>query len=205
MLVTDRRLTRGSLAAAVSSAVGGGVTAVMLREKDLATDELVALGRDVARAARDGGALFVVNGDVEAALALGADGVHLGYGAPPAATARAALGPEAVIGVSTHDVDELRRAREAGADYVTFGPVFDTPSKRGLLEPRGVRATEYAVTAVAPLPVVALGGIDASRPLRALRGVGVAGIAAIRALLDTDEVEAAARTLAASFTGESER
>ena len=174
---------------------------MMLREKDLTTTELVALGREVVSAAHDGHALALVNGDVAAAVALGADGVHLGYGAPPLADARAMLGPEALIGVSTHTLDELRAARDGGADYVTFGPVFDTPSKRGLLEPRGVRATEAAVRAAGPLPLVALGGIDVTRPLRALRGVGVAGVAAIRALHDTDDPEAAARELLRRFDG----
>jgi thiamine-phosphate pyrophosphorylase len=171
----------------------------MLREKDLSTQRLVELGGDVAVAARKGGALFLVNGDVDAAAALGADGVHLGYGAPPVHRARTLLGPEARIGVSTHDLEELRAASASGADYVTFGPVFDTPSKRGLLEPRGIAATAAAVEAAPGVPVIALGGIHHERPLHALRTVGVAGVAAIRALLDTDDAEQAARALVASW------
>lgn len=198
VLVTDRRRARGDLAAAVANAVEGGVTAVVLREKDLTTDALVAAGGPVRDACRAAGALFLVAHDVEAARRLAADGVQLGYGAPPVAAARAALGQEARVGCSTHDADELRRALGAGADHVTFSPVWDTPSKRGILAPRGVAALAEAVRVAGPTPVVALGGVTPERAAE-VRRCGAAGMAVVGAILDAADRRAAARALVASW------
>lgn len=192
LLVTDRRAARRPLADAVARAVRGGATAVMLREKDLATADLVDLGRAVRDACRAAGARFVVNHDLDAARELHADGVHLGYGAASVAQARAALGDQVLVGSSTHDLGEIRTARAAGADYVTFGPVWDTPSKHGLLAPRGTAALADAVAAAGPVPVLALGGVTAARAAD-VRRAGAAGVACIAAILGAgDECAAAA-------------
>lgn len=166
----------------------------MLREKDLAHEDLVRLGADVAAACRAAGALFLVNHDVRAASALAADGVHLGFRSASVAEARAMLGEERLIGRSTHDLGEIARAVLEGADYVTFGPVHDTPSKRGLLAPRGVCGLADAVAAAGSLPVVALGGVTASTAAE-LRRAGAAGVACIRAILAADDESAAARAV----------
>lgn len=181
------------LPAAVRSAVEGGVTAVMLREKDLSTDALVALGRPLRSACEAAGVLFVVNHDVEAAHRLGADGVHLGGRSVAADRVRAIMGTDVVIGRSTHDAAELRAAEAEGVHYVTYGPVFDTPSKRGLLRPRGL-ADLAATCRSTPLPVVALGGVDGSRVAEVV-ATGVVGVAAIRAVFGTSDPAAAARAL----------
>jgi thiamine-phosphate pyrophosphorylase len=178
----------------VRRALAGGVSAVMLREKDLATDALVALGRDVAAACRDAGALFLVNHDVVAARELGADGVHLGFRSITVAAARAMAGEDALVGFSAHEPEETGRAVLEGADYVTFGPIYDTPSKQGFLVPRGAAALEAAVLAADGAPVVALGGIVAERVLE-LRRAGAAGVACIRAVLEAQDETAAARRL----------
>lgn len=198
LLVTDRRTARRDLAEAVACALRGGVTAVMLREKDLATDALVRLGGPVRDACRAAGAAFLVNGDLAAARELRADGVHLGYGAASVAEARAALGDRILVGRSTHDPTELADARSAGADYVTFGPVWDTASKRGILAPRGLDGLAAAVAAAAPTPVLALGGVTAERA-GDVRRAGAAGIACIGAVLGADDPETAARALRASW------
>lgn len=192
LLVTDRRKVRGNIGEAVARALQGGVTAVMLREKDLPTADLVRLGRAVRDACRGAGAPFLVNGDLAAARELGADGVHLGYGAASVAEARAALGGPTLVGRSTHDSDELAAALREGADYVTFGPVWDTASKRGILDARGTARLAEAVTAAGATPVLALGGVTAARAAD-VRRTGAAGIACIGAVLDApDETEAAA-------------
>ncbi|MCE9635744.1 MAG: thiamine phosphate synthase [Planctomycetes bacterium] len=192
LLVTDRKIARRPLAESVAAALRGGVTAVMLREKDLATADLIAIGRGVADACRAAGALFVVNGNLSAARALGADGVQLGYGAPGVAEARDALGRTTLVGLSTHDRTELDAARNAGADYVTFGPVWETPSKRGILDARGTDALAGAVANAGRMQVVALGGVTAARAAD-VRRTGAAGIACIAAILATgDELAAAA-------------
>jgi thiamine-phosphate diphosphorylase len=198
LLVTDRAACRGDLTDAVTRALAGGATAVMLREKDLATRDLVTLGRGVAAACRAAGRLLLVNHDLAAAAELGAAGVHLGYRSAPVREARAALGDDALVGRSTHDADELARAIEDGADYVTFGPLYETPSKRGLLTPRGESALADAVAQAGALPVVALGGVTASRAA-ALRATGAAGVACIREILAAEDPERAARALASAW------
>jgi thiamine-phosphate pyrophosphorylase len=194
VLITDRAQCTGDLVAAVSRALKGGVTTVMIREKDLARDYLVALGRPIAAACRAAGALLFVNHDVAAAAELRADGVHLGFRSVDVATARAMMGEDALVGRSTHDADEIDRAILDGADYVTFGPVFDVPKKRGLVTPRGVEALAAAALRAAPTPVLALGGVTAGRAPE-LRAAGAAGLACIREILAADDEEAAARRL----------
>lgn len=175
-----------------------GVTAVMLRERDLSQVDLVRLGSDVSRECRRAGVLFLVNHDVGAAVALGADGVHLGFRSGEVAAARAMVGQDVLVGRSTHDARELGRAITDGADYVTFGPVYDTPSKRGILAPCGPQALADAVRQAAGLPVIALGGVTAERAAE-LRRTGVAGLACIREILAAPEPGAAARRLAGAW------
>lgn len=182
----------------VRAACAGGVRAVMLREKDLPTPQLVALGVPLRDACRDAGVTFLVNHDLDAAAELGADGVHLGYRSASVAEARAALGGTVLVGRSTHDDAELDDARTAGADYVTFGPIHDTPSKRGLLSARGMERLAAAVARVHPLPVVALGGLSAD-DASSVRRSGAAGIAAIRALVAAPDPGAAAQAFLAAW------
>jgi thiamine-phosphate pyrophosphorylase len=124
--------------------------------------------------------------------------VHLGYRSAPVREARAALGDEVLVGRSTHDAQELARALDEGADYVTFGPVYDTPSKRGVLPPRGEAALARAVLGADGMPVIALGGVTAAHAA-ALRATGAAGVACIRAILASEDPEEAARALAAAW------
>jgi len=121
---------------------------------------------------------LLINGRADVALAVGADGVHLTSDDPPVAAMRALLGPEALIGVSTHHMDDF--CRVAGADFVTFGPVYDTPSKRALGRPVGVATLADAV-ALAP-PIFALGGIKLER-LDEVAASGCHGVALISQVL----------------------
>lgn len=204
LLVTDRRRVRGALADAVTRALRGGVDTVMLREKDLAPAELVAAGAPVREACAAAGAAFVVNvptaAHLEAARELRADGVHLGYGAPSAGRARAALGDTILVGRSTHDLAELDAAAAEGASYVTFGPVWDTPSKRGVLAPRGVDGLAGAARRAhgGGLRVLALGGVTAGR-VGDVRRAGADGLACIGAVLDAGDETAAAAALVAAW------
>jgi len=109
-------------------------------------------------------------------------------------------GDAALIGRSTHDADEIDRAVLDGADYVTFGPVYDVPSKRGRLQPRGLAALAAAVARAAPTPVLALGGVTAARASK-LRATGASGVACIREILAADDAEEAARRLVAGWRG----
>jgi thiamine-phosphate pyrophosphorylase len=194
-LVTDRHATAGRpLADVVSAALVGvplearGAVAVQLREKDLqgrALFELAAALRDVTRAA---GAAIFVNDRVDVALAVGADGVHLG-GRSLAPVDVARFAPGLTIAVSTHtraEVEAVARARALGVDvpFAVFGPIWDTPSKRPYGSPVGVEALREA--AGVGLPLLALGGLTAAR-VAACLAAGAAGVACIRAVLASDD------------------
>jgi thiamine-phosphate pyrophosphorylase len=194
MLITDLRASPRPLLDDVRRAVRGGVTAVMVRAPELDSPELLELARELADPVREGGALLLVNDRVDVAIDAGADGVHLKTTSVPTAVARRRLGDDAVIGRSTHLPEEIDAAFSDGADYVVFGPVFDTPSKRGLIEPCGPAAYHEQVRR-SPGPVLALGGVNAGT-LERLAGGPVPGIAVIRAILAADDAEAAARHLA---------
>jgi thiamine-phosphate pyrophosphorylase len=196
VLVTDRQATAGrDLVATVEAALAAGLPAVQLREKDLPGRPLLALAERLRAATARTGALLFVNDRVDVAVAAGADGVHLGAGALPVATARRLLPAGRLIGVSTHTPAEITAAAAAGADFVFFGPIYQTPSKTGA--PQGEAALR-AATAAAPIPVLAIGGITAPH-IPALRTTGAAGVAVIRAILAASDPAAATRELLAAL------
>lgn len=203
-LITDRRVAAGRpLASVVEAALagawrvppppGGWHLAVQLRDKDLGGAALYALASDLRRVTAAAGAALFVNGRLDVALAVGADGVHLGAGALDAKTVRR-LAPDLRVGMSTHAPNEVRAAAAAGADFVVFGPVFETPSKQGLLLPRGAEALTAA--AAGGVPVLALGGLDVTNAGACLEA-GAKGLAVIRAVLGApDPAQATAALLA---------
>jgi thiamine-phosphate pyrophosphorylase len=158
------------------AAVDGGATVVQLRVKDATTDELVERGRPF----RDLGATFVVNDDVEAALRLGADGVHLGQDDEGADRA---VAEGLLLGLSAWDVGQALAAERAGAGYLGVGPIWSTPSKPDAERPIGLDGLAGVADAVG-IPVVAIGGIDATNA-GACVAAGAAGVAVIRAARDT--------------------
>ena len=195
--MTDRRSSRLPLPDAVARAVRGGVTAVQVREPGADARTVYELVRSLEEPVKEAGALLIVNHFADVAVAPGADGVHLKRVSLAIAEARRLIGPERVLGVSTHAREEVDRAFAEGADYVVFGPVFPTPSKVGILEPRG--ADLYAdVARSAPGPVLALGGVSSETLPRLLAGP-LPGVALIRGILDSDDPEAAAREISASL------
>lgn len=187
---------RASLAVAMPDwlrALGAaGVGAVQLREKDLEDRDLFALAR-LARAALPPATRLLVNGRLDVAIAAGADGVHLPGDGVPVRPLRHRFGAGVLIGRSTHTLDEVRRARDDGADYVTFGPVYETPGKGA---PVGV--AELARAAAVGIPVYALGGITLEK-LGELAGAGAAGIAAIRLFQCTTDLQQVARAALEAF------
>ncbi|HEX6899426.1 MAG TPA: thiamine phosphate synthase [Thermoanaerobaculia bacterium] len=173
-----------------------GVGAVQIREKDLDDRSLFGLAR-LARAALSPATRLLVNGRLDVALAAGADGVHLPADGVPAAALRARFGGGVLIGRSTHRVEEVERARDEGADYVTFGPVYETPGKGA---PVGV--AELARAAAAGLPVYALGGVTLER-LGEVAAAGASGIAAIRMFQRQTDLAAVARAARECFDRDS--
>lgn len=199
-LITDRRsLPAGhDLLATVRLALRGGVRAVQLREKDLTAVEIYPLARELRQLTREFSAKLFINDRIDLALAVDADGVHLGGHSLPVAVARQLLGATRLIGVSTHHPDEIARAAAAGADFVTFGPVYTTPSKLSYGPPLGLEALAAACVN-APLPVYALGGVTAAH-LPALRAVGCTHVALIGAILHALDPAVAAQNLLLALT-----
>jgi len=195
MLITDRRLRPiEDLWDVLPLAARAGLTDLMIREKDLPRAALFGLARDAIARARPCGVRVIVNDRLDVALAAGADGVHLGVAGLPLAAVKEMAGTRLRVGASTHTLGELRAAAAAGADYATFGPVFPTASKAAYGPPAGVEALREAVRAV-PIPVLALGGITASRAPE-LRDTGIAGVAAIGAILGAPDPPAAVAAIA---------
>jgi thiamine-phosphate pyrophosphorylase len=196
-LVTDRTQTNGRpLIDVVEAALRGGIRAVQLRERGLTTRELLTLAEALRAVADRYGAALLINERIDVALACRADGVHLPADSFTIAEARALLGAQRVIGVSTHGPDEVAAAAAAGADFAVFGPIYDTPSKRPYGAPLGV-AGLAAARAAAALPLFAIGGIDLARCAEVLAH-GADGIAVIRAVLGADDPTRAARALVAA-------
>lgn len=193
--VTDNAwLGERTLAECVEEALAGGTTFVQLRDKHASAEDLRAEAEELLALCRAAGVPFVVNDDVECALAVGADGVHVGQDDMACERARALLGPDAIVGVSTQTVEQARAAEAAGADYLGVGGVTGTATKpeAGVLAPEEFRAIAAAVD----IPVVAIGGIHKENLLR-LKGTGVNGVALVSAIFGAEDIEAECRELKA--------
>ncbi|MGB8507983.1 MAG: thiamine phosphate synthase [Pyrinomonadaceae bacterium] len=184
--VTDRRLSGLSHAEQVARLADGGATLVQLREKHLSPREFYAEAAQALRVARERGVRLIINDRADIALALGADGVHLGQDDMPPEAARSLLGEAALIGYSTHNVEQARAAARLPVSYVAIGPIFATASKEkpdptvGLDELRRVR--EMLGSA---MPLVAIGGINRENALAVLEA-GADAVAVIGALLSQE-------------------
>ncbi len=210
--ITDRRQLKSvSLTAVICEALRAGVDMVQIREKDLASRELIAVVEEALSVAREPGGEFVarasrplssrhparvlVNDRLDVALAAGADGVHLGAHSMPIQVVRRVAPRPFVIGASCHSLDEAMAAESAGADYLVLGPVFETPSKLGYGPPLGLEELRN-VTSRIRIPVLALGGITVDR-IRPCLEAGASGIAGIRIFQDCESVQERVRELRA--------
>ena len=181
-VVTDQQQTANRpLAEVIAAATRGGAGMVQLREKDLSAHELYALGVDIKEVLEPHNIPLLINDRLDVAQALDAAGVHLAGHSLPTGPARRVLGPQKLLGVSTHSVEQARLAMDEGADFVVFGPVFATPSKASYGSPQGLQRLADVVRQVT-IPVLAIGGIDSTNLSRVLT-TGAHGIAMIRAVL----------------------
>jgi thiamine-phosphate pyrophosphorylase len=193
-LVTDRHQTRGrDLLNVLERALDGGVRAVQLREKDLGGRELFFLAEKVAKLCRRFHAVLLINDRVDIALAVDADGIQLGSASMPVEAARALIGEEKSIGVSTHSLEEARRAERAGADFLLFGPVYFTPSKTAYGKPQGPAPLAEVVEKIS-LPVYAIGGIKPEN-VGEVKKTGARGVALISAIMSASDPLAASRKI----------
>lgn len=168
-----------SLLSLVERAVAAGVSLVQLREKDMSARTLHELASRAASLSKGSATRVLVNDRADVARAAGCDGVQLTTRSLEASVVRRAFGGEFLVGVSTHSPEEARAAHDGGADFALFGPVFDTPSKRAYGPPVGLGALREIARALAPFPVVAIGGVEGSNVADLLRA-GASGVAAIR-------------------------
>jgi thiamine-phosphate pyrophosphorylase len=193
-LITDRQQTGGrSLTEVVRQALEGGVRAVQLREKDLSSAALYRLAAELRLLTSEFNARLIINDRPDVALAVEADGVHLGVNSLPVAVVRRLLGKDTIIGYSAHAIDEALSAQSDGADFVTFGPVYFTPSKAEYGTPCGVKKLAEAAAAL-DIPVFALGGISETEIPEVLT-TSVRGVALISAVMAASDPRAAAASL----------
>ena len=191
--VTDRSWLNGrSLVDCVVHSLEGGATFVQLREKDCPFDEIVDLGKQLLPLCRAAGVPFVVDDDAEAAIAIGADGVHVGQDDLACVKARELLGPDAIVGVSAQTVEQALKAQEDGADYLGVGALIPTATK-----PDAVDVTMDELRAICDavdIPVVGIGGLNV-RTIPDLKGSGADGAAVVSAIFAADDCLQAARDL----------
>jgi thiamine-phosphate pyrophosphorylase len=213
LLVSDdrrQRLARARLylvcdasfgAAGLRAALAGGADILQLREKDADDAAVLAAAAAFRRAADEHGALFILNDRPDLAAAAGADGVHLGQDDPAPAQARAVVGDDAIVGLSTHSTAQADAAQSSGADYFCVGPVHATPTKAG--RPAvGLEPVRHAAAA-GRLPWFAIGGLNASN-VGAVLDAGARRIVVVRAITEAADPEAAARALRAALDAATE-
>lgn len=193
-VITDAGLSGGrSHTEVLREAIAGGATVVQLRDKGLTTRELVEEGQRLRSMTREMGALLMVNDRIDVALAVEADGVHVGPDDMPVAVARELVGPDRIIGASAGTVDEARAAQADGADYLGVGSVYATGTKADAGEPIGPEGLA-CIAASASIPVVGIGGIAEDNAAEVI-SAGAEGVAVISAVVSADDVQAAARRL----------
>lgn len=193
--VTDRAWTgRQTLTEQVEEALKGGVTCVQLREKHLNDPDFLQEAKDICALCREYGVPFIVNDNVEVAIACKADGVHVGQEDMEAGRVRKLIGEDMILGVSAHTVEEARKAVENGADYLGLGSVFPTNTKSDVDVMK--RETLQAICSAVDVPIVAIGGINKDN-LSSLKGSGVDGVALVSAIFSAENIEEACRELKA--------
>lgn len=197
--VTDRMWLNGrKLADDVEKALQGGATFVQLREKDASFDDFVEQAKEVKDVCKKYGVPFVINDNIEVALAVDADGVHVGQSDMEAGRVRERLGADKIIGVSTRTVKEALLAQERGADYLGVGAMFNTSTK---LDASDVSFEELRqICETVEIPVVAIGGIGLNN-VEELSGTGIDGVAVVSALFAATDIKEATQEMREKLTG----
>ena len=193
--VTDRAWTgKQTLYEQVEAALKGGVTCVQLREKELDETAFLQEAKELCALCRRYGVPFLVNDNVEIAIACGADGIHVGQEDLAAGEVRRRVGESMILGVSVHTVEEARQAVRDGADYLGLGAVFPTSTKTDVEQMPN--ETLRAICDAVNVPIVAIGGINRGNILR-LAGSGVDGVALVSAIFSAEDIEGTCRELRA--------
>jgi len=182
--ITDAAISSLTHAEQVAQLLTGGASLIQLREKNNSPRDFFADASVALRLARTARATIIINDRVDIALALGADGVHLGQSDLPVKAARQLLGPQAIIGYSTHNLDQVREALDLPIDYLAFGPVFSTRTKKNPDPVAGLNQLQAAKALAGDLPLVAIGGIRQSN-LADVFAAGADSAAIISEILST--------------------
>jgi thiamine-phosphate pyrophosphorylase len=184
---------------ALDGALRGGADLVQLRDKTAGDAEIVAAGRWVAARCAAHGALFILNDRPDFALAVGADGVHVGQDDMSVAEARAIVGDDRIVGLSTHSIAQADAGASSGADYIAVGPVHATPTKEG--RPAiGLEPIRHSAAHIDAVPWFAIGGID-TETVRDVVAAGARRAVVVRAIAHADDPEAVVRELRAALAG----
>jgi thiamine-phosphate pyrophosphorylase len=195
-LVTDRELSLGrSLEEVVSEAVKGGVTVVQLREKDASTGEFIELARRLMKLLKPLRIPLIINDRVDVALAVDADGVHIGQSDMSYEDARRLLGPDKIIGLSVENFKDVEAANALDVDYIGISPVYGTPTKTDTAEPFGLEGLRKAVQ-MSVHPTVAIGGMNAST-IAEVMAAGTDGVAVVSAICSAENIRKATSDLRA--------
>lgn len=193
--VTDRAwVGKQTLYEQVEAALKGGVTCVQLREKELDEVAFLQEAKDICALCRRYNVPFIINDNVEIAIACGADGIHVGQEDMAAGKVRRRVGDSMILGISVHTVEEARQAVQDGADYLGLGAVFPTSTKTDV-EQMSSETLQTICNAV-DVPIVAIGGINRDNLLK-LAGSGVDGVALVSAIFSAEDIEGACRELRA--------
>lgn len=199
-VLTDREWSRGrSMLAVAEAAVAGGATVIQLRDKTASTRQLIEEGLALRELTRKHGVLLIVNDRIDVALAVDADGAHVGQDDMPGALARQLLGPDRILGISAGNMDEAMAALAAGADYLGVGPIFATRGKADAGSPIGTPLLSELSSRYST-PLIAIGGITSTNA-REMIAAGAAGIAVITAVVHAEDVVAEARSLSEIWEG----
>ena len=193
-VLTDREWSRGrDMLSVAAAALDGGATVIQLRDKTASTRVLIEEGLALRALTRERGALLIVNDRIDVALAVEADGAHVGQDDMPAGFARRLLGPNRILGVSAATMEEAEEAVAGGADYLGVGPIFPSLGKADAGLPTGVDLlTELAGHFTTP--IVAIGGITAENATEVVRA-GACGVAVITAIVYAEDITSASRQL----------
>lgn len=192
-LVTDRHwLANRDLEDDVEKAILGGVTMVQLREKNIDNDSFIELAKKVKQVCNKYKVPFIINDNLEVALAVDSDGIHIGQDDLPASLVRQKIGPNKILGVSAHNLDEAIAAKKAGATYLGAGAMFSTTTKDNTTN-LSIEQLQ-AITKNVDIPVVAIGGINYDNCL-SLKNCNLAGIAVVSAIMAATNISEAASNL----------
>ena len=185
--ITDSKLSHQGIVQDVRDVIEAGCKIVQYREKEKSKEEMLAEAKELAALCKEKSVLFMINNDVELALEVNADGVHLGQDDMPLAEAREKLGAGKIIGITVHNVQEALQAEKEGADYGSISPIFHTDTKKDAGKPCGIELIGRVKKAV-KLPIVAIGGIEEEN-LEEVIAAGADSVAMISAIITSDDVE----------------